>query len=286
MADKAPDPQGKCAATQPDTCDTTGNCLKGACAYHDQGSKCKAAVCASTALVTPVSTCDGKGACSTPVNQPCGSFVCDFDACKTTCTKDTDCVAPDTCTNNTCGLKVNGAACTAANQCQSGFCTEGVCCNTACTDSASGGLCKTCKGTQNNQTGTCANVGSGGSVTPTKVRPTPRVGASVPTTAGATARVPAGPGPAAQDAGRRAAREVLSPILPTVMARAGARRPSRLHAVPTFAIPPARHASIRAGAIPTAPNPIPAIPSPANAGTSPPTGIHVMWALIAPAASA
>ena len=162
VADKAPDPQGICVVTQSNTCGTTGACAKGACTYYDKGFNCKAAVCAGTSSVTPVSTCDGKGACTTPGNQSCGGFVCDSGACKTTCTKDTDCVAPDTCVNNSCGLKVNGAACTTASQCQSGFCTEGVCCNSACADAASGGLCKTCRGTGTSRGGTCSNVDSGG----------------------------------------------------------------------------------------------------------------------------
>ena len=165
VADKAPDPQGQCTETQPDTCETTGTCLKGVCAYYDQGSPCKDPVCASTSVAIPGSTCDGKGTCNTPASIFCGSFVCSSstNACLNICTKDTDCNPPDTCVANSCGLKGNGFACTAAGQCQSGFCTEGVCCNTACADATSGGLCKTCKGTKTSQAGTCSNVDSGGS---------------------------------------------------------------------------------------------------------------------------
>ena len=162
VADKAPDPQGKCAVTTSPSCGTTGTCISGACAYYDNGTNCRAAVCAAAASATPTSKCDGKGTCVTPTNQDCGDFVCSAGACDTTCTKDTDCVAPNTCSvNNSCGLKVNGAACTAAIQCQSGFCTEGVCCNTACADATSGGLCMTCKGTSTSQAGTCSFVDSG-----------------------------------------------------------------------------------------------------------------------------
>ena len=163
VADNAPDPQGICVVTPANTCGTTGNCAKGACVYYAKGSQCQAAACAGTSSVAPASTCDSLGACSTPASQPCGSFVCASGACKTTCTKDTDCVAPDTCVNNSCGLKVSGAACTSASQCQSGFCTEGVCCNSACADAASGGLCKTCRGTGTSRVGTCSNVDSGAS---------------------------------------------------------------------------------------------------------------------------
>jgi len=73
VADKAPDPQGRCVATKPETCGTTGNCLGGACAYVAQGLNCKAAACAGTSAVTPASTCDGKGICNTPANVACPS---------------------------------------------------------------------------------------------------------------------------------------------------------------------------------------------------------------------
>jgi hypothetical protein len=168
VADNAPDPQGQCAATQSNTCGTTGNCMKGICAYWS--ANCKSAVCAGTSTVTPASTCDGKGACVTPPNQSCGTFQCSSAVCKTTCTVATqaqDCVSPNTCVTISgvlsCGLKVNGAACTASSQCQSGFCTEGVCCNNACSSATSGGLCETCKATGTNPAGTCHNVPAGGS---------------------------------------------------------------------------------------------------------------------------
>ena len=169
VADNAPDPQGKCLVTQSNTCGTTGNCMKGICAYWS--ANCKPAVCAGTSTVTPASTCDGKGSCVTPPNQSCGTFQCSSAACKTTCTVATqgqDCVSPTTCVVTTsgvpsCGLKVNGATCTASNQCVSGFCTEGVCCENACSGAASGGLCKTCKATGTIAAGNCHDVPLGGS---------------------------------------------------------------------------------------------------------------------------
>ena len=158
VADKAPDPQGKCVANTTNACGTTGNCVGGACAYLDKGVNCKAAVCASASSVTPASTCDGKGACSTPANQTCGNFICASGACKSTCASNTDCNSPATCEGNSCGLKENGVSCTAASQCKYGFCAGGVCCNSACTES-----CKTCRGTASNPklAGTCSNVDNG-----------------------------------------------------------------------------------------------------------------------------
>ena len=166
VADNAPDPQGLCAATQSTTCGTTGTCLHGACALYPQQTNCKAAVCATTSTATPASTCDGAGNCVPPSDKPCDPFTCSSGACKNSCTPATqaqDCSGVNICADNTCGLRANGAACTAANQCQSGFCTEGLCCNTACADATSGGLCKTCKGTKTAPAGTCSNVDSAGS---------------------------------------------------------------------------------------------------------------------------
>ncbi|MGB7810900.1 MAG: hypothetical protein WBP56_07175, partial [Polyangia bacterium] len=169
VADNAPDPQKICVATQSNTCGTTGNCVKGNCAYW--GGNCKPAACAGTSAVTPASTCDGKGACVTPSNQPCGTFQCSSGACKTTCTPATqtqDCVSPNSCVVPTsgvptCGPKGNGATCAASDECQSGFCTEGVCCENACSSAASGGLCKTCKATGTIAAGNCHDVPLGGS---------------------------------------------------------------------------------------------------------------------------
>ena len=172
VADNAPDPQRICVANPPNTCGTTGNCARGACSYST--ANCKPSICANTSSVTPAATCDGKGACITPSDQPCGSFACVAGACKTTCTVATqaqDCLAPNTCVTIsgvlTCGLKVDGAPCTSSAQCQTGFCTEGVCCNNACSDDqTTGGLCKTCLGSGTTGTtaaGTCHNVPSDGS---------------------------------------------------------------------------------------------------------------------------
>ena len=164
VADGAADPQGKCVATGYGSCGPTGACLKGQCAYAQQGMSCAAAVCASSSSLTPTSTCDGKGACIKPPTQSCGTFTCANGACKTSCTPATeprDCVPPNTCVDNSCGLRVNGAACTDPRQCRSGFCTQSVCCDVPCADAATESLCKTCKGTPSAPAGTCAFVASG-----------------------------------------------------------------------------------------------------------------------------
>ena len=156
VSDGSPDPQGLCPVTLQSTCGTTGSCKGGACAYFGKGLNCKAAQCASISAQTPVSTCDGVGACATPGNVPCGTFICSAAACKSTCLADSDCVPPNTCAGNSCGLKPVGTACTAGTQCVSGFCTEGVCCDSACSDDATTGLCKSCK--LSGKVGTCLPV--------------------------------------------------------------------------------------------------------------------------------
>ena len=159
VPDGAPDPQEKCQVTTQSTCGTTGLCKAGACAYFTKGLNCMAPTCATASSEIQASTCDGVGACLTPPARTCGTYVCSAGACKNTCTGDADCVPPNTCVNNSCGLKPNGATCSAGSQCQSTFCTEGVCCNSACSDATTGGLCKSCKVA--GLVGTCSSVPDG-----------------------------------------------------------------------------------------------------------------------------
>ena len=160
VVDGAPDPQGLCTATPQASCGTTGLCASGKCAFVAEGYSCKASSCATGSSETPASTCDGLGSCVTPPNQSCGTFICSSAACESICKTDKDCVTPNTCVGNSCGLKPIGAACTDGTQCDSSFCTEGVCCNTACSDAATGGLCLSCK--VSGKAGTCSPVAAGG----------------------------------------------------------------------------------------------------------------------------
>jgi hypothetical protein len=83
VADKASDPQRKCAVTQSTTCGTTGTCVKGACAYWS--SNCGAASCASTSSVTRASTCDGAGSCVSGAVVACTNQTCVSGACQGVC---------------------------------------------------------------------------------------------------------------------------------------------------------------------------------------------------------
>ena len=153
------DPQEKCEVTDKSSCGTTGACRAGACAYVDNLTVCKAAVCANTTSQTPASTCDGRGTCVTPADTSCGTFLCSNGGCLSSCKSDSDCVSPNTCASNSCGLKAKGASCTDGVQCNSGFCTEGVCCDSACSDATTASLCMSCK--VSGKVGTCSAVPSG-----------------------------------------------------------------------------------------------------------------------------
>jgi len=136
-------------------CGYTGLCDgAGACQYAPTSTSCGVASCTG-AIFTPVGNCDGAGLCKrTPTG--CGRYVCGSNnACLTTCTKNEDCIAGDTCQSGSCtNLKPLGTACVAGAECLSGACTEGYCCDaTAC------GKCRSCARPGN--LGTCTAVAAG-----------------------------------------------------------------------------------------------------------------------------
>jgi hypothetical protein len=155
------DPYNQCddqGTTKP--CGTSGVCDgNGACAFYPAGTNCGAASCTGSTL-TPARTCDGAGTCRPVTAAMCDPFVCGTGACKSTCTTSADCVAPNVCTNGSCGKLPPGAACTSASSCVSGFCAQGVCCNSACT-----GTCQSCALT--GTAGTCSPVPAGQAPNPT-----------------------------------------------------------------------------------------------------------------------
>jgi hypothetical protein len=65
------------------------------------------------------------------------------------------CSGTNTCTNNSCGPKVNGTPCSGSGECASGFCVDGYCCDSGCN-----GQCQACDlgGTLN---GKCSTVTTG-----------------------------------------------------------------------------------------------------------------------------
>ncbi len=135
------DPRSLCVDKGAPSCSTNGTCDgTGQCAVYPQGAVCKPAVCASTAVVTPPSRCDGVGVCVVGDDVACEPFLCRNGACTSTCAVNEDCTAPSVCdARGSCGKKGVGQPCGMALDCGSGFCADGVCCNESCQ-----GACRSC----------------------------------------------------------------------------------------------------------------------------------------------
>jgi len=152
------DPGDRCATQDPTSCGTTGVCDgTGACARYsgNAGVVCAVEACVGS-MRTTTGTCDNSGECSGSTTQSCMPYQCAADGktCRTSCMTDTDCVAPNTCVNNSCGKKPLGAACGADAECNSAICAQGRCCSATCT-----GTCKSCAVAGSE--GTCRNVPDG-----------------------------------------------------------------------------------------------------------------------------
>jgi hypothetical protein len=122
-------------------CLNGSQCASGQCPPEDD-------VCCDTACAGSCSSCLGSktgGATGT-----CADIAVNTDP-------DSECSGPQVCIGPaTCGLKPNGASCSANNQCTSGHCPaqDGVCCDLGCN-----GTCKSCLSTSTGApTGTCTNV--------------------------------------------------------------------------------------------------------------------------------
>jgi Cellulose binding domain len=155
-ADLGTNPRNMCTDMGTPSCGTDGLCDgAGACENYAPGVVCQNAGCTGSTL-TFAGRCDGTGAaCPTMTGQSCAPFMCGTTGqCKTTCTTDADCIAPNTCNNGSCGKKPIGASCGADLDCNSGMCAQGACCSTACT-----GTCKSCNLT--GSAGACTSVPAG-----------------------------------------------------------------------------------------------------------------------------
>jgi hypothetical protein len=156
LADIGTDPRDECSQSDPSTCGSDGFCDgTGACESYAPGVVCQNAGCTGSTL-TFAGRCDGSGAaCPAMQGQSCAPYVCGTTGqCKTTCTADADCIAPNTCSNGSCGKKPIGASCGADADCNSGICAQGACCATACT-----GTCKSCG--LSGSAGSCTSVPAG-----------------------------------------------------------------------------------------------------------------------------
>jgi hypothetical protein len=136
----ADDPTRSCTVDGAASCDHNGKCDgNGGCQNYPSGTVCQAGSC-SGATANPVRTCNGNGTCQSTSAVNCGAYACNAGTCRTSCSSDSNCTAPNTCITSTCRLKPQGASCSQSNQCATGLsCTNGVCCN-----SATCGTCKAC----------------------------------------------------------------------------------------------------------------------------------------------
>ena len=148
-----PDPRAMCAVQPASTCGTNGKCDgSGGCQKYPVNTVCAAETCVSS-VYTPASMCNASGQCVAPDSLPCAPYTCNANKCFTGCTATAQCVTPNVCMSNSCGLKANGASCTTTAECKSGFCAQGVCCDQACT-----AACKSCVA---GVLGVCSNIATG-----------------------------------------------------------------------------------------------------------------------------
>src|ERR1044071_5002891 len=124
LADPGTDPRNDCQDQGVASCGNDGTCDgSGACRTYPTGIVCKQPSCVGSTL-TLASRCSG-GACVPTSGQPCDPYVCtaaSSTSCPATCTKDADCLAPNTCVNGSCGKRPLGTACDDDMQCNSGKC--------------------------------------------------------------------------------------------------------------------------------------------------------------------
>jgi len=149
------DPRGVCQDMTAAACSTNGKCDgAGGCQKYKMGTVCAPESCTLNVYTAP-STCSSTGQCVAPDSLPCSPYVCNVTACFSACTPTgNNCLNPNVCNGNSCGLKNPGASCSAGTECGSGFCAQGVCCDKACT-----GACQSCAMT--GTLGACTNVSTG-----------------------------------------------------------------------------------------------------------------------------
>jgi len=105
------DPMGQCADQGAMTCGTDGTCDgAGACRNYSGATTCAAATCTGS-MATPARTCNGAGTCLIGLPVSCAPYLCGGNgACRTNCTGDADCVAPNVCMGTACVPPGTGGA--------------------------------------------------------------------------------------------------------------------------------------------------------------------------------
>ena len=104
-----------CARRRPQsTCGTDGKCDGAAAARSwPVGTAVRARELRGATSTRRPATCSASGQCVAPDALPVRPFACNGARCFIACTADDQCVPPDTCADNSCGLKENGALCSA-----------------------------------------------------------------------------------------------------------------------------------------------------------------------------
>ena len=134
------DPLNQCTDAGVATCGTDGSC--------DGGGACRLYAAGTTVRGGDVHGLDGHARAHVQRHRhlPGGHVVqlhavqsAARGACRTTCTVDGDCVAPNICSGGVCTKRPNGATCTADGDCANNVCAQGVCCASVCT-----ATCRSC----------------------------------------------------------------------------------------------------------------------------------------------
>ncbi len=128
-------PVGRAACTSDTTaCGGACNGVQTATCTYPTGNSCRSASC-TAGTQTLAASCNGTGSCPAAVTSACNPYLCGATACQTSCSVDTNCMNGYYCAAGLCKVKlVQGAACTANNQCGTGQCVDGYCCDGACGD--------------------------------------------------------------------------------------------------------------------------------------------------------
>lgn len=158
-------PARDCLTSTAEPCGNDGTCDgAGACRLQGSTQSCAASACSGAVgaqSYQPTASCDGTGKCVSPAKQSCGQYDCSpTNGCAKPCTADMNCGDGNFCgSDSVCRTKkIDGAACTAANECSHGFCVDGFCCESDCTKKS----CFSCARTNTGQAdGKCAPVTRG-----------------------------------------------------------------------------------------------------------------------------
>jgi hypothetical protein len=97
------DPLNQCQDAGAASCGADGMCNgAGACRLYLAGTSCATASC-SAGSFNGARTCNGTGTCAGPTPLSCGKYQCGAASCRTTCTGNPDCIAPNVCGGGGCG---------------------------------------------------------------------------------------------------------------------------------------------------------------------------------------